>query len=344
MAQSPNISLQPEFTYLISGSNPSSLQLLNSAWQKMDQAYRPSTSSAHRTHFRTFISFIYFMDLPMSVTLHNMLVFLEYLHQNSLSPKVIKNYLSSIATMSKAYSIDYTATHHPAVLRYIRGLSLTFPFRPTPRGIFDIPTLYAISKQCETLSDPILLTAIFLTSFYAFLRMSNIASHSSKQFNPKRHLLRQDVIFAPPGAHIILKWCKTMQDAKSTHIVQIPEIANIWLCPVRALKTLLVSRNLTSTSPLFANAFYSHSQVTDTHIRDGGPRWQSGNTLASHLCGWGSIPVMAVSGKAGSCLPLVVQFTVQNPSALYVLVSSALPTTRRDMTCTVLKATSKNPK
>ena len=36
-----------------------------------------------------------------------------------------------------------------------------------------------------------------------------------------------------------------------------------------------------------------------------GPWWQSGNTLASHLCGWGSIPVMAVSGKAGSCLPLV---------------------------------------
>ena len=43
---------------------------------------------------------------------------------------------------------------------------------------------------------------------------------------------------------------------------------------------------------------------------------------------------MAVSGKAGSCLPLVtVQFTVQNTSELDVLVSSALPTTRRDMTC-----------
>ena len=27
--------------------------------------------------------------------------------------------------------------------------------------------------------------------------------------------------------------------------------------------------------------------------------------LASHLWGWGSIPVMASSGKAGSCLPLV---------------------------------------
>ena len=36
-----------------------------------------------------------------------------------------------------------------------------------------------------------------------------------------------------------------------------------------------------------------------------GPRWQSRNTLTSHLCGRGSIPFMAVSGKAGSCLPLV---------------------------------------
>ena len=32
------------------------------------------------------------------------------------------------------------------------------------------------------------------------------------------------------------------------------------------------------------------------------------------------------------------QFTVQNPDELYVLVSSALPTTCRDMTCTVFKA------
>ena len=32
------------------------------------------------------------------------------------------------------------------------------------------------------------------------------------------------------------------------------------------------------------------------------------------------------------------QFTVQNLDQLYVLVSSALPTTRRDMTCTVLEA------
>ena len=105
-----------------------SKQLLASAWQKIHQAYRPSTSSAHRYHFRTYLAFIYFMDLSLVVNLHNLLVFLEYLHQNALSTKVIKNYLSSTATVAKFYNIDYSATHHPAVLRYHRGLSLTSLF------------------------------------------------------------------------------------------------------------------------------------------------------------------------------------------------------------------------
>ena len=247
----------------------SALQLLTSAWQKINQAYRPSTSSAHRTHFRIFISFMYFMGLPIAVILHNLLVFFEYLHQNTLSVKVIKNYLSSIATVAKSYNMDYSASHHRAVLRYLRGLSLTSPFRPTSCGIFDIPTLLAISKQCEFLSDPILFRSIFLTSFYAFLRMSNIAPHTRRQFHPSKHLLRQDVILAPPGAHIILKWYKTMQDTKSIHIAQIPEISYVWLSPVRALNTLLASRQLSPTSPLFANKFHPHSHIIDTHMRDG---------------------------------------------------------------------------
>ena len=93
-------------------------------------------------------------------------------------------------------------------------------------------------------------------------------SHSSRQFDSHKHLLRQDVIFAPKGAHIIFKWCKTIQDAKSTHIVQIPEISHLWLCPVRALKTLLASRQLSPISPLFANKNVPHSQIIDTHVRD----------------------------------------------------------------------------
>ena len=56
-------------------------------------------------------------------------------------------------------------------------------------------------------------------------------------------------------------------------------------------------------------------------------RWQSGNTLASHLCGRGSIPVMAVSGKAGSCLPLVgsLQYTTLANSMYWFPLPFQLP-------------------
>ena len=122
---------------------------------------------------------------------------MEVLATNGLSPKVIKNYFSSICSFAPFYNLDAGAIAHPAVHRYVRSLSITSPFRPTPRGIFCIKTMYDISKTCDFLPDPPLFRAIFLVAFYAFFRLSNIAPHSVRQFSKDRHFLRQDLIFAP---------------------------------------------------------------------------------------------------------------------------------------------------
>ena len=98
--------------------------------------------------------------------------------------------------------------------------------------------------------------------------MSNTALHSSTKFDPDRHFLRRDVQFLPPGAHILIKWTKTLQDNKSYHIIQLPFLDNIYLCPVRALQALLRSRDLPPSAPLFATIHYPHIQFIDTHIRD----------------------------------------------------------------------------
>ena len=42
----------------------------------------------------------------------------------------------------------------------------------------------------------------------------------------------------------------------------------MWLCPVRALQSLLSSRQLPLHHPLFAHKFFPHLPVIDTHIRD----------------------------------------------------------------------------
>ena len=208
------------------------------------------------------------MDLPIDISVQNTLAFMEYLYKNSLSPRVISNYIASIQTRARFYSWDTSAVSHPAVIRYIRSININSNFTPTPRGIFDVHTLYRISLSCDSLSDPILFRAIFLTAFFGFLRMSNIAPHSSQKFDHNHHFLRQDLIFAPPGAHLLIKWTKTLQHHKAHHWIQLPMIHNHFLCPVRALRALLQSRSLPPSAPLFANIFRPNSQVIDTHVRD----------------------------------------------------------------------------
>ena len=90
---------------------------------------------------------------------------------------------------------------------------------------------------------------------------SNTTPYSSSEFNPAVHILRQDLIFAPPGAHLLF----TLQDNKPFLVIQLPTIDNIYLCPVRPLGALLTSRLL---PPLFANNFLPHKQVIDTQVID----------------------------------------------------------------------------
>ena len=170
--------------------------------------------------------------------------------------------------MALRYSMPHSDLVHYAVANYMRSISINSSFRPTPRGIFDLTTLYHISVSCDILSDPVLYRVIFLTSFYGFLRMPNIAPHRAKQFSKHRHFLRQDVFFAEPGAHLIIKWTKTLQDHRAHHIIQLPSLQNPLLCPVRALSQLLHSRPLPLSAPLFANNFPPFSQVIDSHIQD----------------------------------------------------------------------------
>ena len=138
---------------------------MQSAWTRISAAFRPSTNRAHQLHFKTFLAFVLFMKLPVNFSLHNILAFLEYLYQNCISPQVIKNYVSSLNSMARIYNIPAEDLSHVAVSHYLRSISINSTFRPTPRGIFDIRTMYHISKACDNLSDPPLFRAIFLTAF-----------------------------------------------------------------------------------------------------------------------------------------------------------------------------------
>ena len=102
------------------------------AWNRIDQAYRPSTSAAHRAHFKTLLSFLFFTYSSFAITLTNILVFLKYLYQNQISPKVIKNYLSSISTMAKFYQIDHQDVFHLQLPDILEVFPSPLYLLPTP--------------------------------------------------------------------------------------------------------------------------------------------------------------------------------------------------------------------
>ena len=155
---------------------------------------------------------------------------------------------------------------HEAIASFLRSISIDSKFSPTPRGVFDVHTLYRISLTCDNLADH--LAPSSFTAFYGFFRISNIAPHSASKFDPNYHFTRKDIIFGPPGVHMVIKWTKTLQHHRSHKVVPLPTIQNHFLCPVRALRALLASRILPPSAPLFVNNFSPYGQVIDTHVRD----------------------------------------------------------------------------
>ena len=137
------------------------------------------------------------MHLPIAVSGYSLLVFLEYLYNNSLSPNVIRNYLSSIKPTASRYNMNSEAADSHVIKRFLRSISINSKVSSTPRVVFHIRPVYNIHIACDSLHDPILYKVIFLISFFAFWIISNVAPDSARQFYPLAHFLRKDVIFAP---------------------------------------------------------------------------------------------------------------------------------------------------
>ena len=81
-------------------------------------------------------------------------------------------------------------------------------------------------------------------------------------------LARADVIFAPPGAHLIIKWSKTLQFREKVKVLKIPSLDSSKLCPVSAIKNIMKLYQGEKNSPLFQfKCFGKWVPLTDTRFR-----------------------------------------------------------------------------
>ena len=234
--------------YFRSGTRVHSL--LAQAHQRIDKALRPRTSAAYLSKFKAFVAFSLHFSSPLS-HLSSLLAFLELLAQNGSKAHTLSSYVSSISHFFKLYDIPSSHLTHRKVLLLIKSVSINSPYSPSYKAILTIPTLSSLILACDSLSYAPVYKAAFLLAFFTFLRLSNIAPSSSSSFDPSRHILRSDIVFGPPGAHIIIKWAKVMQASNKVHVVQIPSLPSSPLCPVKAIKNLLAFVPASKHYPLF---------------------------------------------------------------------------------------------
>ena len=123
------------------------------------------------------------------------LSFLECLVQSQCSCSMVENYVSAIKANFILYELPFAVLSHPKVKYFIKSLKINRPLTLKTRNLIDLQILRRLSEACLHLPQGQVYRVVFLTGFFAFMRLSNLAPHSLTTFDPTRHLTGHDVFF-----------------------------------------------------------------------------------------------------------------------------------------------------
>ena len=236
---------------VLTASKPLEWQLTSRATSRLSHAFSDSINKAYASLFRTFVAFVAFMQWDLlQVTVSNLLCFLECLNYNGVKYLHMANYLSAIKTQFLLCGLDVACFTDARVKFYQEAVQRQTPLNIKLNQIIDISTLQMIVDQCNYIYMRQVFKALYLLSFYSFLRLSNLVPHAAVKFSPFKHLTRGDVIFRPNKLVIIVKWSKTMQNNNQIKLIIIPAIPRSPLCPVSAISNLLCITPKGSNLPL----------------------------------------------------------------------------------------------
>ena len=243
--------------------------LAGKATKRLRGAFAESTNKSYNHKLRYFIAFCVLNNVQLShVSVFIVLAFLEFLVFNGFKHGVIKNYVCALKTSFACYGLPNAAFADGRVSYFLKAVQKAGPHSVSLRPIIDTSLLAGIAETCDMMEDGYIFKAVYLTAFFSFLRISNLVSHSIASFSPFKQLTRGDVIFADPGAIIIVKWTKTLQIKNQLRLIKIPFLKDSPVCPVTALQILLRLTPGAKNHPLFQIKLHGRwVPLTDTRVR-----------------------------------------------------------------------------
>ena len=202
------------------------------------------------------------------MTAIQLLCFLECLQFNGVRCSQMSNYLSAIKTKLTIFGLDVAGFADVRLKYYQKAIHMHTPLRVNLKKVIDIPLLRLIVHQCDFTFMGQIYKALYLLSFYSFLRLSNLVPHAVSRYSPLKHLSRGDVIFHAGKAVILVKRPKTMQSNDQVKLITVPRIPNCSLCPVSALHNSLLLTPKSVNLPLFQiKVAQEWVPLTDSRVR-----------------------------------------------------------------------------
>ena len=203
-----------------------------------------------------------------SLSVSEALSYLEFLVDNGVSSHMISNHVSATRAMYVLYDLPYKTWDHPKIKYFVRSTKLSRPIALPKRNIIDINTLKAIVAVTQKFSNPKVYKAVFLTAFFGFFRLSNIAPHAIAEFDGTRHFTGGDIFFRNKEVQLLLKWSKTMQYRNEYRMISLPRLGASTICPYQALKDIIALYSPGNNSPLFQiRATQGWQVLTDSRVR-----------------------------------------------------------------------------
>ena len=213
--------------------------LQQQAFARIQAALRPRTASAYSAGFRQFLAFTVKMCLDQPHEEAVLLLYLEYLAQQGLKSNSIRNQVSILKHYFALLKWPTQVFNSRNIQMLIKSVQRNSVIAVKLKGVIDLKMLKKLVRKTRTYTNGEIFAAVFTVAFFGFFRLSTLLPNKSTEFDGTRFPVQNDLVFGPPGVHMIVTCSKTMQNSNEMQVVQLPNLIAQEFCPVMALKKLL---------------------------------------------------------------------------------------------------------
>ena len=123
----------------------------------------------------------------------------------------------------------------------LRSVQINSVMSVKVKGVISLKMLEKLIRKSRSYTNSKVFAAVFTVAFFGFFWLSTLLPNKISDFEKSRFPIQNDIVFGPPGMHMIVTCTKTMQNSNQVQVVQLPVLESKKICPVRAIKDVLKS-------------------------------------------------------------------------------------------------------